>query len=86
MSDDAWEEWSPAWAQHVRGRFTRPVVEDGVRQEQRVEASCAWPGCGAVWRGTCASGRVRAHVARFAAVHAHRDALGSQRKAQKQGA
>lgn len=79
MVDESWTSWTPAWAPaHVRGRYTerRWSAEEQAYEEQRVEAECSFVGCGAIFRRTCSSGRVREHIATFARVHLHRDPLG----------
>jgi hypothetical protein len=75
-----WEEYSPASAPHVRGRFTAETFdEDGVREEQRVEARCGI--CETPFRRTCSSGLVREHIDRFAKVHTHDGKGASPRRA-----
>lgn len=66
-----WVEWSPDAHPHVKGRYTQREFEDGEPQPQRVEAHCTL--CKTDWQGECKTGAVRSHIARFAAVHAHRD-------------
>ena len=73
---ETWKDWTPEHAKHVIGRWTTRTFDDsGMPEEQRVECVCSWPGCGAVWKGSCSSGRVKEHVARFAHVHLHRNPL-----------
>lgn len=75
---EVWEPWSPPWAPHVKGRYTRRVW-DAVEKKhdpQRVEARCEFVGCGGVYGPTsCDSGRVRDHIDTFATNHLHRDAM-----------
>jgi len=76
VADDVWIEWRPDHAPHVLGRYTERVVDDqGLPEPQQVTAECEWPGCGARWKTTCSSGSVRTHIARFGALHLHRDPL-----------
>lgn len=73
-----WAEWSPAHAPHVKGRYTeRTFDEDGLPEEQSVEARCET--CKAEWKGKCLTGNVRGHIAKFGVVHAHRDPLEAPR-------
>lgn len=73
-----WVEWTPANNPLIRGRYTRRTFdEDGLAEEQRVEASCSR--CGATWQGRCLSGQVRSHIARFSVVHLHRDTMAAPR-------
>lgn len=75
---ESWVEWTPGFARHVVGRYTvRTFDEDGIPEPQRVEAVCNV--CGARWQGQCLSGQVRTHIARFGAVHAHRDPFAAPR-------
>lgn len=75
---ESWVEWRPGFALHVIGRYTvRTFDEDGNPEPQRIEAACGV--CGATWQGQCLSGQVRTHIARFGAVHAHRDPLAAPR-------
>lgn len=70
-----WIDWSPEQAPHVRGRYQARVwnAEEGMHEEQRVEATCSFAGCGAVFKRACTSGRVRELITTFATVHLHRD-------------
>ena len=82
-----WVEWSPDSAPHVKGRYEsdREIGPSGMPDPQQVIAVCAvckarckcQPDrlchCGAEWRTACSTGAVRQHIARFAAVHLHRD-------------
>jgi hypothetical protein len=64
----AWVKYSPAFAAHVRGRYTARVAdEDGIPEEQKVEARCFT--CDAPFKRTCSSGLVTQHIDRFARVH-----------------
>jgi hypothetical protein len=76
---EQWVEWNPGFARHVRGRYTVRVFdpETGLPEPQRIEVRCLL--CGDTWQGTCLSGQVRTHIARFGAVHAHRDPLEASR-------
>lgn len=76
---ERWEEWSPEYAPHVRGRYTERVWDPVLRahEEQRVEARCEV--CGQEWKGWCTSGHVRDKVATFARLHLHRDPLEAPR-------
>lgn len=69
-----WISWRPEWASHIDGRYTeREVSEDGLPEEQRVEAKCNT--CGAEWKIGCTSGSVRQHIQKFAFIHTHTDPL-----------
>jgi hypothetical protein len=73
---EVWEPFTPAFAPHVSGRYTRrawdPVLH--VFEPQRVEATCTR--CAAVYGPTtCDSGRVREKITLFASAHLHRDPL-----------
>lgn len=67
------QSYSPKYAPHVKGRYSRMTVEDGVRQPQIVEILCE--SCGARYRNECKQGQPRQHVARFATLHLHRHPL-----------
>lgn len=65
-----WEAYSPPLLPHVLGRFTVATFdEDGMREEQRVEARCGL--CDAPFRRTCSSGLVKEHIDTFGKVHEH---------------
>jgi len=70
------------WAPHVQGRWSErgEPDEDGKFEPQVVEALCTWPGCGAVFRARCLTGRTREHIHNFAIVHLHRDPLATVKK------
>lgn len=72
-----WVAWAPRGVAHVAGRYEprRWDPETRTYEEQRVEARCSYPGCGAEFRRSCSSGRVRELIATFASVHLHRDPL-----------
>lgn len=71
---ETWTEVRPPAAPHVLGRFNRRTFDDdGMPEEQLVEAKCEHPGCGATFKRRCSSGLVQEHIARFATVHLHRD-------------
>lgn len=71
---ETWTEVRPPAAPHVVGRFNRRTFdEDGIPEEQLVEARCEHPGCGGAFKRRCSSGLVQEHIARFATVHLHRD-------------
>lgn len=66
---NTWTAWTPPSAPHVTGRWTGRVLDDnGLPEEQRVEAECKH--CKAIYKRACTSGLVRQHVLRFAHVHA----------------
>ena len=67
--------YRPPFAIHVRGEFDERRVEDGMPVEQTVKVWCEWPGCNGYWQTRCASGRVRAHIQRYASQHLHRDPM-----------
>lgn len=67
------EKWSPPWATHVEGRYEPESFDDGKRESQRVEITCAK--CKGTFKTTCESGRVRQHIATFAQIHLHRSPL-----------
>lgn len=74
MRNDIYVEYSLHWSPHVKGRYTeRTVDEDGIPEEQKVEAFCQV--CNTMFRRTCSSGMVRQHIAMFAQVHVHRNPL-----------
>lgn len=80
MTSETWIEWSPRFAGHVRGRYTRRTFdEDGLAEEQKVEATCGV--CGTWYQRTCSSGQVRQHIAKFGVIHAHRDPLAPLKRA-----
>lgn len=69
-----WIEWTPSWGgSHVKGRYSERTFDGGLPEPQRVECHCEK--CGARWVAACTSGSVRSHIAKFAAVHAHKDPL-----------
>ena len=70
-----WVEWSPGFAPHVMGRYTRRTFDPETRmpEPQKIEVTCGI--CHATWRGECLTGQVRTHIARFGTVHLHRDPL-----------
>jgi len=73
---ETWTEVRPPAAPHVIGRFNRRTFdEDGMPEEQLVEARCEHAGCGGTFKRRCSSGLVQEHIARFATVHLHRDAF-----------
>lgn len=68
-------EYRPPHAPHVRGSYNERTVDlDGMPEEQDVHAVCEV--CQATFQRKCASGNVRAWIARFGVVHLHRDPLG----------
>jgi len=76
------QEYSPLYAPHVKGRYSRIAFEeeeqpDGrkvmVRQPQMVEIHCEK--CGQRYRRECRQGQPRQHVARFASIHLHKHPL-----------
>lgn len=73
---EAQESWRPPWAPHVVGRHER--WDSTERTPIRYQCECER--CGAVWQGECGTGRVRAHVERFARQHLHRDPLATAGK------
>lgn len=73
---ETWEKYSPAFAPHVTGEYSKRVWEPGAArpEPQTVKATCET--CGAVYGPTtCDSGRVRHKIDTFGLVHLHRDAL-----------
>ena len=77
-STDEWIEWSPGFAPHVKGKYTRRTFDDdGLPEEQHIRVHCTH--CGDTWDRECLSGQVRGHIARFATAHLHRDPLAAQR-------
>jgi ribosomal protein S27AE len=68
-------ESSPACAPHVTGRYPprRYDPQVGGFETVTVELSCSK--CGDVHKVACSSGQPRSHVANYAVVHLHRDAL-----------
>lgn len=81
MSAVEWEAWSPDWAPHVVGRYTKRTfdAETQLPEPQKVEIRCTFPGCNAEWKLDCSSGLVRDHVNNFAKSHTHRDPLAAPR-------
>lgn len=79
MSEEQWIDWSPAWAPHIKGRYTARIrdPESGRSEPQKVTMRCTHEGeggvCGATWQTVCASGNVRVHINNFAKAHAHKD-------------
>ena len=69
-------EWRPGWATHVLGRYERrefdPVTQTAT--PQHVTMDCEQ--CKAHYQTTCTTGAVRTHIARFAALHLHKDVFG----------
>lgn len=75
---DLWVEWSPRFAPHVKGKYTERTFDLDHRPEpQRFEAHCTH--CGQKWGGPCMTGAVKSHIARFAAMHLHRDPMHAPR-------
>lgn len=70
MATELDQQYSPLYAPHVKGRYSRRVLEDGVPQPQLVEATCEV--CGAQYRNICRQGMPRQHISRFAGQHLHR--------------
>ncbi len=68
-------EWSPPNATHVKGVYDRRVWDPATNahEPQIVDMECT--ACGAKHRVTCEQGRPREHIATFARVHFHADAL-----------
>ena len=64
-----WEtEYSPSWAAHVVGRWSKRVKDEIEGWEpQKVEITCT--ACKTVWKGECTSGATRNLVSKFATVH-----------------
>ncbi len=81
VTEPTWVDWTPEQALHVRGRYTAREwdAEAGLFEEQRVEATCTFEGCNAVFKRVCSSGRPRELIATFATVHLHRDAFAPTR-------
>lgn len=71
------ETFSPQWASHVHGVFTREQDEDGKPEPTWVELSC--DRCKARHRVHCASGAPRQHVLVWANLHLHRDPMDHQK-------
>lgn len=70
-----WDGWIPPYAPHVRGRWTRRIInDDGFPEPQNVEMICTE--CNATWKTICTSGLVHGHIQRFALVHLHKDVFG----------
>ncbi len=71
---ERWQEWSPANASHVQGRFT-PRHWNGVGFDpQWVEATCTTCKESSA-RVRCDSGRVREKIVAFSLLHLHKDPL-----------
>lgn len=68
------EEYSPKWAPHVKGVYSREVdPETGQPEPTWVMLSCSI--CQDVHRVRCDSGAPRNWVLKYATAHVHRDAL-----------
>ena len=83
---DAWIEWRPVHAPHVRGEYQLRTIDEetGLPDPQSFRVECehvndAGSRCGARWAGECTSGRVREKIQMFAARHLHRDPLQAPR-------
>ncbi len=65
-------EYSPRFATHVKGRYSKLVVDPETRERepQRVEAYCEV--CKAQYRNDCRQGMPRNHIVKFAILHAHK--------------
>jgi hypothetical protein len=75
---EQWITWSPPWAKHVKGKYTRRVRGDeGFCEPQKITMECTHVddgrACGARWQTVCNSGNVRRHINNFAIAHAHKD-------------
>ena len=82
MMPKKWVAHTVPFAPNVTGRFTeRTFDEDGIPEEQDVEATCS--NCGAVFKRKCTSGMVRQLIHTFATVHLHRHCLSAIPKAAK---
>lgn len=79
MKPEAWIEFAPRFAPHVKGEFTRRTFDPETRlpEPQKWRVRCAK--CGASWQGECHSGQPKQHVNRFAVQHIHRDPLAAPR-------
>jgi len=75
--------WSPAWAPHVVGFFTKRQVGLDGPEPQKYRCYCTT--CNVEHRGECATGAIRSHVSHFAAVHLHRDPFNSCKAANSRG-
>lgn len=81
MIENLDQEYSPLFAPHVKGRYSKIEFEEDkvggrtvmVRQPQMVEIVCEM--CGQRYRRECRQGQPRLHVRRFAAIHLHRHPL-----------
>jgi len=69
------ESWSPAWAPHVVGIYTREFDSEGKPEPTIVRMTCTFPGCGATHQHKCESGAPRQWIQWFAQNHLHRDPL-----------
>ena len=75
MPEAASLEYRPRWAPHVVGRYGEREHdrETGEPEPQRVRMECER--CGDTHQVECRSGQPREHVAKFAILHLHRDAM-----------
>lgn len=64
------EHWSPPFALHVRGEYTRRVWDGERFEEQTVKATCSL--CKQTMETRCDSGRVREKIAKWAVLHLHK--------------
>lgn len=78
MSDQAWDQYRPDFAQHVLGRYApRTFDAHGLPNSQEWTALCEK--CNETKRGWCDSGQVRKHIQRVAMAHLHADELAAPR-------
>lgn len=77
---EGWLEWTPPHAPYVTGRYELlDFDEEGNPEPQKVVVDCGYPGCGGHFETTCKTGAVRTHIARFGALHTHKDAFARKR-------
>ena len=80
MAEELSIEYSPRWAPHVKGRYSRRVLDPDTKmpEPQRVEVTCGV--CGQQYRNLCRQGMPRQHISRFAQQHLHRAPLQPARR------
>jgi hypothetical protein len=75
-----WLEYSPKFAEHVKGRYSKLVVDQETheREPQLVEAYCTL--CKGQYRNKCQQGMPRNHIVKFAILHVHKAMANAARK------
>ena len=68
-----WESWIPPSAPHVLGEYTKRVWDEHEKKHETQLVRMRCSKCGDAHQVRCDSGRVRAHISRYAALHQHGD-------------